>query len=102
MESRRIKCSRYSVQYGCGMLCQDTNAGGRKPWVIQSSNDFPHMSDKHYFKMSLCGFSLNNREKFFLKRWGMQRFTCHKCFEHTCFNCTSGESTEDGGGHYVV
>lgn len=57
----------------CRRLCQDVDAMTPRAWVIQNPHDFPHVT-----------------QDFVMKKYGLQRFTCHKCFDLICYDCAVG------------
>jgi hypothetical protein len=71
LERRSIHCN-CGDSY-CTRLCQDEDAKKPRAWVIQHPLDFPHVP-----------------RDLLMKKYGLQRFTCHKCFYLTCYDCAVG------------
>jgi hypothetical protein len=71
LERRSIHCN--CGDSFCARLCQDEDAKKPRAWVIQQPLDFPHVP-----------------RDLLMKKYGLQRFTCHKCFDLTCYDCAMG------------
>ncbi|KAL7551184.1 hypothetical protein ACHAWF_014380 [Thalassiosira exigua] len=76
LENRYLQCDSVfgTMLKRCGTVCQDSDAdiqGQRMPWVVQYASDFPQFE-----------------KRFLIRKYGMQRYTCHKCFRRTCYDCS--------------
>jgi hypothetical protein len=73
LENRSIHCNCGTESFNCRRLCHDEAVKTPRAWVIQNPLDFPHVT-----------------HDLIMKKYGLQRFTCHKCFDLTCYDCVVG------------